>query len=107
MEKKPMKLPERRTKDDMRKSRKVGTWSQGEEGGHWPPVPTVPVVPSCVSGKTLPSGPPWWELLRPTDQSRVPPAAQPATLTSVGREHSGRREWLAASDVAERTSPKR
>lgn len=57
MEKKPMKLPERRTKDDMRKSRKVGTRSQGEEGGHWPPVPTVPVVPSCVSGKTLPSGP--------------------------------------------------
>lgn len=31
MEKKPMKLPERRTKDDMRKSRKVGTRSQGEE----------------------------------------------------------------------------
>lgn len=46
MEKKPTKLPERRTKDDMRKSRKVGTRSQGEEGGHWPPVPTVPVVPS-------------------------------------------------------------
>lgn len=40
-----MKLPERRTKDDMKKSRKVGTRSQGEEGGHWPPVPTVPLYP--------------------------------------------------------------
>ncbi|KAJ8798323.1 hypothetical protein J1605_001448 [Eschrichtius robustus] len=56
--KKPREVPERETKGDMRKTRKVGTWSQGEDGGHCP-LRQQPQLYPPVSVVGLVSWPPW------------------------------------------------